>query len=104
MRTRRRRPFRVGSKVTWVRHAPKTWRFTVTPGPMKVVAMRWDRGKPSEYSMMFGKGGIPRKPGWIVTIEYDATSTKYYDPPLSLIFGKDRIRKEVHEMWLQVRS
>jgi hypothetical protein len=99
-----RRPFSIGSEVTWKRSAPKTWHFTITPGPMKVVSVRWDDGRPTEYSMQFGEGGIPRKPGWIITIEYDATSTEYYDPPLSLFFGKDRIEEEVHEMWLQVRS
>ena len=93
-------PFQNGDIVTWMKKAPKTWRFTLTPGPMTVVSARWSDGKATQYSMQFGEGGIPRKPGWIVTVEFDATSTDYYDPPLSLLFDRDRIQKEIHECWL----
>ena len=92
-------PFPNGSLVTWAKDAPETWRFTLTPGPMKVVSARWDAGTPTEYSMQFGEGGIPRTPGWIITIEFDGDKTTYYNPPLSVFFGK-WIKKEVHEKWL----
>lgn len=92
-------PFAIGSLVTWVDNVPSTWRFTITPGPMQVVLCRWDDGTPSEYSMKFG--GIPRIPGWIVIVEYDADSTNYYDPPLSNLLGLTRLRREFHQMWLK---
>lgn len=91
-------PFPVRSLVTWSEDAPATWHFIWTPGPMTVISARWDDGAPTEYSMKFG--GIPRIPGWIIEVEYDADSTDYYDPPLSLLLGKERIQKEIHEMWL----
>lgn len=65
---------------------------------MLVVSSKWDDGHPSPYSEKFG--GIPRKPGWIVTVEYDADSTSYYDPPLSLLLKKTRLKMDVHEQWL----
>ena len=99
-----RRPFPLGSLVTWNKRAPKTWRFIYTPGPMTVVETYWDDGKPSEYSMRFCEGGIQRVPGRILTVEFDATSTEYYDPPLSTFFGEDRITCDVHEMWLVLSS
>jgi hypothetical protein len=90
-------PFPIGSLVTWSLDAPRTWRKIWTPGPMTVISSRWDDGTPTEYSMKFG--GIPRKPGWVIGVEYDADSTDYYNPPLSILIGK-RIQKEIHEMWL----
>ncbi len=92
-------PFPVDSIVTWARDTPDTWHYTITPGPMKVVSARGDEGKPSEYSLRFCEGGIPRTPGWIITIEFDGDKTTYYDPPLSIFFGK-WIKKEIHEKWL----
>ena len=91
-------PFPIGSLVIWSKDALKTWHFTVTPGLMKVISARWDDGTPSEYSMQFG--GIPRTPGWIITIEFDGNNTTYYDPPLTTFFGTRWIQKEIHEKWL----
>ncbi len=91
-------PFSVGSLVTWSADAPENWTYLFTPGPMTVLSARWDDGTPSRYSMQFG--GIPRKPGWIITVEYDADATSYYDPPLSLIFHSKTLVKELHQMWL----
>lgn len=72
---------------------------------MKVVSAYWHDGRPSEYLQQFvdrfGGKRPSRTPGWIITVEYDADSTDYYDPPLSLIVGKKRITKDVHEMWLR---
>ena len=96
---RARPPFAEGSLVTWSSDAPKTWHFIWTPGPMIVISSKWSDGAPTEYSMIFG--GISRTPGWVITIEYDADSTKYYDPPLGLILGKARLQKQVHEDWLE---
>jgi hypothetical protein len=93
-------PFPVGSMVTWVDDAPVTWRYIWTPGPMKVISARWDDGEPTEYAIKY-YFPIPRVPGWQICVEYDADSTSYYDPPLSLLIGP-RIRKEVHEMWLRL--
>jgi len=95
-------PFPLGSLVAWSKDAPATWHVVHTPGPMTVVSVRRDEGAPSEYSMKFG--GIPRVPGWMVTVEYDADSTGYYDPPLSLLLGKKRIQGEIHQMWLQAHQ
>ena len=97
-------PFPIGSLVTWSDDAPQTWRFIYTPGPMMVVETRFHDGTPSEYLMMFVRA-FPsdkpaRTPGWIVTVEYDADSTDYYNPPLSFLLGKKRITKDVHEKWL----
>ena len=92
--------FRNGSFVTWSANAPKDWHYTWTPEPMMVVSSRWTDGTPTKYALMFGPNGLDFKPGWIITIEYDADTTKYYDPPLSLLLGKKRIQKEIHEMWL----
>ena len=98
-------PFPVNTAVTWNSRAPATWRFIHTPGPMVVVDAAWHDGTPSELLQVFvdmfpGKRPA-RRPGWIITIEYDADSTSYYDPPLSLLLGKKRITKDVHEMWLK---
>lgn len=90
--------FAVGSMVTWAADAPESWRYIYAPGPMKVVALRFDDGAPSDYSQKFG--GIPRKPGWIVMVEYDADASPYYDPPLSVLLDTKTIRKEIHQMWL----
>jgi len=96
-------PFAVGSLVTWANDAPQTWRFIYTPGPMTVISARFDDGQQGEYAKRFG--GIPRTPGWIITVEYDADSTDYYDPPLSYYFHKQRIQSQIHQMWLvQVNS
>lgn len=91
-------PYADGSLVTWAPDVPSTWHYTITPGPMVVISSRWDDGHPTEYSMRFG--GIPRQPGWIVTVEFDADSTDYYDPPRSILFGNKRLQKELHEKWL----
>lgn len=93
-------PFSIGSSITWANEAPQTWHFIFTPGPMQVVSARWDAGRPTEYSLRFG--GISRAPGWIITVEYDADSTKYYDPPLSILIGKKRLKEEIHEQWLRL--
>ncbi len=93
-------PFLPGSLVTWIPNAPKTWRFIYMPGPMTVVSARYHDGTPSEYAKKFGKNGMRITPGWILTVEYDADSTDYYDPPLSLLFGTKRLEKEIHEKWL----
>jgi hypothetical protein len=90
--------FSIGDMVTWSDNAPKTWRFTWTSGPMTVVSVRWDDGTPSKYSERFG--GISRIPGFIVTVEYDADSTDYYNPPRSLLFNKPKLQMEIHEKWL----
>lgn len=99
-------PFPVDSKVTWTEDAPATWRFIWTPGPMTVISARWDNGTPNEYEMLFKEafGGQDRIPGWIILIEYDADSTSYYDPPLSLLLGRKRLQMEVHEMWLREKE
>ena len=92
--------FPLGTLVTWNKDTPTTWRFIYTPGPMTVVSARWSSGISSEYLRKFEMfGDISLKPGWIVTVEYLADS-KYYDPPLSLLCGKKRIQKEIHQMWL----
>jgi len=97
-------PFNIGDKVTWDRTAPDYWRWIWTPGPMVVVDAYWHDGTPSEFLMQFMEkfpsDRPARIPGWIVVIEYDADSTTYYNPPLSLLLGKKRIQKEVHEKWL----
>ena len=90
--------FTEGSLVKWAPGTPENFYFLYTPGPMTVLSARWSDGEPSEYSMQFG--GIRFDPGWIVTVEYDADSTSYYDPPLSSIFGKDRLVHDFHEKWL----
>jgi hypothetical protein len=92
------RPFAVGSNVTWSDGVPEAWRIIWTPGPMKVISARFDEGKPSKYSMKFG--GIPRTPGWIILVEYDADATLYYDPSLRGLCGS-RIQKEIHQKWLK---
>ena len=97
-------PFVPNSRVLWASDAPSPWRWIWTPGPMTVISARWDTGAPSEYSRMFHPEGIPRQPGWIVTVEYDPDASGYYDPPLSLIFGKKLFHMEVHEMWLILES
>ena len=91
-------PFLVGSRVTWTKNIPQSWRYIYTPGPMMVISSHWDAGHPSLYSQRFG--GIPRQPGWIITVRYKADSTNYYDPPLSLLRGKTRFQIEIHEQWL----
>ena len=91
-------PFAVGSLVTWADNAPKIGRFISTPGPMTVISALYDDGSQSEYAKRFG--GIPRQPGWIITVEYNADATDYYDPPLSYYFHKQRIQSQIHEMWL----
>lgn len=96
-------PYKAGDLVTWVDEAPKDWRYVITPGPMTVVSARWTDGKPNELAKKFD-GGFEFKPGWIILVEYDADSTNYYDPPLSLLLGKKRIPKELHEMWLKPAS
>jgi len=97
--------FPVGTTVTWNSRAPKTWCFVHTPGPMVVVDAQWHDGTPSEllqtFVDMFPSKRPARRPGWILTIEYDADSTDYYDPPLSLLLGEKRVTKDVHEMWLK---
>ncbi len=93
-------PFTVGSQVIWSEKAPKSWHFIWTPGPMVVISSRWDDGHPSEYSQKFG--GVPREPGWIITVEYDADSTDYYDPPLSSLLGKKKLQEEIHQRWLSL--
>src|SRR3989344_1563648 len=102
-------PFPLGSLVTWSNDAPETWHYIWTPGPMTVVSAYWHDGTPSDYFQQFVdrfKGSRPpRTPGWIVTVEYDADSTTYYDPPLSYYFHKQRIQSQIHQMWLvQVNS
>ena len=92
------KPLPNGSLVAWSEDAPSSWRFIWTPSPMTIVSARWDDGNPTEFSQIFG--GIPRTPGWIVTVEYDPDSTNYYDPPLSLLLNAKKFRAEVHEMWL----
>lgn len=93
-------PFRIGSIVMWVPKTPETWRYIYTPGPMRVIDARYHDGTPSEYAKMFGPNGMNITPGWILTVEYGADSTNYYNPPLSLLLGKKRIAKEVHQKWL----
>lgn len=97
--------FPVGTNVTWNSRAPANWRFVHTPGPMIVVGTEWHDGTPSELLQTFvdmSPSKRPaRRPGWILTVEYDADSTDYYDPPLSLLLGEKRITKDVHEMWLK---
>lgn len=97
-------PFPIGATVTWTKKAPKYWRWIHTPGPMKVVSAYWHDGMPSPYFQIFVDRFPGKKPariaGWIVTVEYDADSTDYYDPPLSLLCGTKRITKDIHEMWL----
>lgn len=94
-------PFEKGDIVVWSDDAPKEWWYIHTPGPMKVVDFWWSDGIPTKYAMMFGSNGMDFRPGWIVTVEYDADSTSYYDPPLSLILHQKEIRKMVHQMWLK---
>lgn len=91
-------PFLIGTRVAWAEDAPKSWHFIYTPGPMFVASACWDDGKASEYSQKFG--GIPREPGWIILVEYDADLTDYYNPPLSFLTGMDRLQKEIHQKWL----
>lgn len=91
-------PLLAGSLVTWSPDAPACWHYIWTPGPMRIVCSRWDDGKASEYSQRFG--GIPRKQGWIVLVVYDADSTSYYNPPLSVLLRKRHICMEIHERWL----
>jgi hypothetical protein len=93
-------PYKTGDIVIWNDDAPKDWRMIYTPGPMTVISAWWQDGRPSEYAKKFD-GGFNFKPGWILEVEYDADSTDYYDPPLSLIFGSKRIRKQFHQMWLK---
>ncbi len=93
-------PFPVFSWTKWSPDAPSEWRYLFTPGPMKVVAAYYHDGVANEYAKKFGPNGFDFKPGWIVTVEYNADSTSYYNPPLSLLLGKKRIRKQLHEMWL----
>jgi len=93
-------PFRAGEVVAWCKNVPKDWYYTRTPGPMTVISVRWSDGSPTQYAKLFGKDGLEFKPGWIVEIEYNADSTKYYNPPRSLLFGKKMFREEIHEMWL----
>lgn len=93
-------PFRVGEIVRWSDEAPSEWQYLFTPGPMAVVGMHYHDGVANDYAKMFGPNGFDFKPGWIVTVEYDADSTSYYNPPLSFYFNKKRIMKQLHEMWL----
>ncbi len=93
-------PFQTGEKVTWSDDSPSNWKFLHTPGPLVVVSAFYQDGVPNTYARLFGESGMGFKPGWILEVEYDADSTSYYDPPLSLLFGKKRIVKMVHEMWL----
>jgi len=92
--------FLIGSLVTWSEDIPESWRFIYTSGPMTVVSVRWDDGIASEYSEKFG--GISREPGWIINVEYNADSTTYYDPPLSLLCGVGKLQKEIHQRWLNL--
>lgn len=94
--------FAVGSIVTWTDNAPDTWRFIWTPGPMTVISACWHDGTPSEYAKKFDENGMCITPGWIITVEYDADSTDYYNPPLSLLLGKEKLEKQVHEKWLKL--
>lgn len=93
-------PFPIDSVVTWNPDAPKTWQLIWTPGPMIVVGAYWHDGKPSAYALRFGPNGMCITPGWILTVEYGADETNYYSPPLSLLLGKERITKDIHEKWL----
>lgn len=93
-------PFTKGDSVTWSQDAPSNWRFLHTPGPMTVVEATYHDGIPTEYSKMFGETGMGIQAGWIVTVEYDADSTSYYDPPLKFYFGTNRVVKMLHEKWL----
>ncbi len=92
-------PFPVGARVSWSAIVPRNWLFLHTPGPMIVVDVFYQDGTPTEYARQFGKNGFDFVPGWIITVEYDTDSTDYYNPPLSLLFGK-RMVKMVHEKWL----
>ena len=94
-------PFVVGQKVAWSSDAPLDWKLVHTPGPMTVVSFRWSDGLPTQYSLMFGPNGFDFKPGWIITVEYEADSTEYYNPPRSLLFQSNVIQKEFHQMWLK---
>ena len=93
-------PFAAGDTVNWVEGVPSTWLYIWTPGPMKVVSARYSDGQPSYYAKTY-YFTLDFRPGWIITVEYDADSTDYYDPPLSVLLGRKRIRKEIHEMWLK---
>lgn len=93
-------PFSIGELVTWSVRVPSEWKFLHTPGPMIVVNTFYQDGIPNNYARRFGMGGMGFLSGWILEIEYEADSTSYYDPPLSILFGKKRIVKLVHEVWL----
>ncbi len=93
-------PFAIGSLVTWSNTVPEAWCRIWTPGPMTVVSAYWHDGIPNEYAKMFGEGGMRITPGWILTVEYDPDASGYYNPPLSLLLGKKKITKDVHEKWL----
>ncbi len=95
-------PFAIGSLVTWSEVIPPAWRWIWTPGPMEVVSQFWSDGAPTQYSLQFGPNGFDLQPGWIVTVEYDPDSTRYYDPPLRILLelGEDNIQKRIHQKWL----
>ena len=93
-------PFPVGSVVTWNVEAPAIWRLIWTPGPMTVVAAYWHNGVPSEYALRFGEDGMRMTPGWILTVEYNADDTDYFDPPRSILLQRERLTENVHEKWL----
>ncbi len=86
--------------VTWSPDAPKSWRFIWTDKPMLIISARWDDGVSSSYADQFG--GLPRTPGFVVIVEYEADSTSYFDPPRSLLFNKRKLQMEVHSIWLEL--
>jgi hypothetical protein len=98
-------PFAIEQKVVWADKIPnQAWLYTMTSEPMVVVAMEWYDRPPSAYALKFGPTGLDFKSGWRITVEYDADSTNYYDPPLSLILDKKRITAVIHEMWLKAAA
>lgn len=90
----------VGNVVMWTDDSPETWRFIHTPGPMTVVSVWHHDGEPSDYARRFG---VRIDPGQMCEVEYDADSTDYYNPPLSLTMGK-RLTKVVHSKWLKLKG
>lgn len=95
-------PFTIGQQVTWIQTLPNpSWRYTITPGPMVVVDATWCINRPSDLALLFGPNGFEFEAGWRITVEYDADSTDYYDPPLSIILGRKRLTGIFHETWLQ---